>query len=310
LNSLLDSHVHFWDPAARHHDWLGAFPALLRRFDPDDLDPGGYELSGVIFVQADCRDDEALDEMLWVSELAVSHPAVRGIVAYAPVQNGARAADHLTVLANAPLVVGVRRLLQGKPAAALADPALVAGLRLLPEFGLTFDLCATYDQLPAVISLVHSCPETSFVLDHVGKPPVARGEVEPWRSSLAELAASPNVVCKLSGLTTEAKHDWSPPDVLPYLKLALDSFGPHRCMFGSDWPLASLRTPYEGWVEVVLESISGLPPRDQEAVLRGTAANTYGLAESTPATEAREGARGTGRPDRTPPVDHPARRHA
>jgi L-fuconolactonase len=290
LTSLFDSHVHFWDPRARHHDWLAALPVLNRRFDPDDLDPDCHELSGVMVVQADCRDDEALDEMRWVTELAHSQPVVRGIVAYAPMQEGTAVADHLRALIEAPLVVGVRRLLQGSPASALADRALVTGLRLLPEFGLTFDLCATHDQLPAVASLVRLCPETAFVLDHLGKPPVASGELEPWRSNLARLADLPNVVCKLSGLTTEAQPNWKPEDVHPYLDHALDSFGPSRCMFGSDWPVATLQTTYRAWVDVVLDSISELPAHDRDSVLGGTAAKTYGLENWNPSNGAREDA--------------------
>ena len=293
MTRLLDAHVHFWDPAARHHDWLSSIPALQRSFGHDDLDPGRHELTGVVFVQADCRDDEALDEARWVATIATAYPAVRGIVAYAPLHLGAGADRHLGAVTQLPLVVGVRWLLQGHPVAMLRDPALIAGLRLLPEFGLSFDICATHDQLPAVASLVRLCPETMFVLDHLGKPAIARGEFDPWRSDLAALAVLPNVVCKLSGLTTEARPDWTPAEVLPYLSHALDVFGPGRCMYASDWPVATLRTSYEAWADVVLDSILELPPEDVESVLGGTASCTYGLADSRTATEGSDDARCT-----------------
>ena len=282
LSRFFDAHVHFWDPRQRHHDWLKDAPALQRRFGPADLDTGRHKLTGALFVQADCRDDEALDEVRWVAELAASDPVVRGIVAYAPVQLGARAKTHLHTLADARLVVGVRRLLQGSPIATLADPKLVEGLQLLPEFGLVFDLCATHGQMPAVIALVRACPETTFVLDHLGKPPIAAGQLNPWRAHLSALADCPNTFCKLSGLTTEARLDWTPADLRPYLNHALDVFGPDRCMYGSDWPVASLRTSYEAWADLVLDSISDLAPDDRTLVLSGTATRVYGIGDQPP----------------------------
>ncbi len=275
---LLDAHVHFWDPSARHYDWLAAAPALQRRFEPGDLDPGRHELSGVVFVQADCRDDEALDELHWVQALAARQPLIRGIVAYAPLHLGAAARSHVRALADEPLVVGVRRLLQGQPAQTITSPELIAGVRLLAEAGLTFDLCVTHDQLPQVRWLVRACPETAFVLDHLGKPAVRSGILDPWRANLEKLAAFPNVSCKLSGLATEAAPGRGADDAEPYLVHALETFGPRRCMVASDWPVATLATTSERWFDVVLEVLADLRREDRDAVLEGTARATYGLA--------------------------------
>jgi len=272
--TVLDAHLHLWDPSARHHEWLDGAPELRRRFGPEDVDPGRYRLAGAIFVQADCRDEEALDEVRWVQ--SVARGLVCGIVAYAPVHAGPAAEAQLAALAQEPLVVGVRRLLQGGPAAAIVDPGLVAGLHLLAARGLTFDVCVTHDQLPAVARLVAACPATSFVLDHLGKPPVAARRLDPWRSDLARLAAFPNVTCKLSGLATEAAA-WSSADMRPYLDHALDVFGPSRCMVGSDWPVLTLAGTIERWFDAVLEALDPLRPADREAVLRGTASSVYGV---------------------------------
>ncbi len=268
---ILDAHLHFWDPGARHHDWLAEQPQLRRRFGPEDLDPGHHELAGAVFVQADCRDDEALDEVRWVERLEADHRLVRGVVAYAPVHRGRAAERQLAELAAHPLVVGVRRLLQGQPLAAITDRSLVRGLRMLPEWGLTFDLCVTHEQLPAVAELVTACPQTVFVLDHLGKPPVASGRLDPWREDLTRIAAQPNVTCKLSGLATEASGHWRPEAARPYLEHALEAFGAHRCMIGSDWPVASLRTSVERWFDLVLDVIAELDPAERAAVLGGTA---------------------------------------
>lgn len=286
---LIDAHVHFWDPAARHHDWLEQVPPLRRRFGPEDLDAGAREPSGIVFVQADCRDEEALDEVRWVARLTGGAAPIGGIVAYAPVHRGEGARPQLEQLAGEPQVVGVRRLLQGRRRAEIVEPELIAGIRLLADFGLTFDACVTHDQLPEVATLVRACPETTFVLDHLGKPPVAAGELDPWRANLERVAECSNTRCKLSGLTTEATPDWNEAAVLPFLEHALACFGPRRCMFGSDWPVSTLRTSYERWVDVVLEAIAKLPSEDRDAVLAQTAIRTYGLAE-VPAGAA--GARG------------------
>jgi L-fuconolactonase len=278
VTGLLDAHVHFWDPRARHHAWLADAPQLQRRFGPEDLDHGGHALSGVVFVQADCRDEEAIDEVHWVQALAVKQPLIRGIVAYAPLHLGEAVESHLRMLASEPLVVGVRWLLQGRPAETIIGPELITGVRMLADWGLTFDLCATHDQLPQVCGLVRSCQETRFVLDHLGKPAVRAGVLDPWRANLEKLAALPNVVCKLSGLATEAAPERGADDAHPYLAHGLETFGPRRCMIASDWPVATLATTAARWFDLVLEVIADLTPADRAAVLEETAAVTYGLA--------------------------------
>jgi len=272
MPALLDAHLHLWDPSERHHDWLDEAPPLRRRFGPEDVDPGSYELAGAIFVQADCRDEEALDEVRWVQDVA--RPLVRGIVAYAPVHLGADAEPQLAALAGEPLVVGVRRLLQGGPADAIVDARLREGVQLLAEMNLTFDICVRHDQLAAVAVLVDACPRTSFVLDHLGKPPVAAGVLDPWREDVARLASFANVSCKLSGLAAEAAAGWTSADVRPYLEHALEVFGPERCMIGSDWPLLTLAGTMERWFDAVCDVLA---EDDRYAVLRGTAAAFYGV---------------------------------
>jgi L-fuconolactonase len=267
---FVDAHLHVWDPAARRHAWLDDEPRLRHAFGPEDVDTGRHELEAAVFVQADCRDTEALDEVRWVQQLADEHPFLCGIVAYAPVHLGRDVAPHLAALADEPLVVGVRRLIQGAP----VPPQLATGAALLPEWNLTFDLCVTHDQLPAVAELVEACPATTFVLDHLGKPPVAEGRLDPWRDDLARLAAFPNVSCKLSGLATEAAPGWTSGDVRPYLAHALEVFGAARCMIGTDWPLVTLAGTIERWVDAVLDVV---PPDDQDAVLCETATSIYGL---------------------------------
>jgi L-fuconolactonase len=291
MTAIVDAHLHFWDPRARHHDWLAAHPSLQRRFGPDDLDAGRHEVTGAVFVQADCRDDEAMDEVRWVERLAEAYPFVSGIVAYAPLHRGRAAERHVARLACRPLVVGVRRLLQGQPVEAITAAAFVRGVRTLSEWNLSFDLCVTHDQLPAAVELVRACPRTVFVLDHLGKPPVASGRAQAWRDDLRHLASYSNVTCKLSGLSTEAAQGWRASDVRPYLEYGLEVFGPERCMIGSDWPVATLGTTVERWFDLVVAVIAELSAKDQAAVLRETAMATYDLVRPELYVEGEDDAR-------------------
>jgi predicted TIM-barrel fold metal-dependent hydrolase len=198
--------VHFWDPGRFEYDWL---PAALRRpFTPSDYGEGE-----LIFVEADCRDP---GEVEWVESLG----AAAGIVAYM---------DDLDALATRPHVVGVRRVLQGESSFdAFASRIVRAG-----ELGLVFDACVTQEQLPRLTALVSTCPDTTIVLDHLGKPHA----LDPWRADLERLSRLPNVHCKLSGMEAEFGPEWTEAQVRPYLEHALQVFGEDRCLYGSDWPL-------------------------------------------------------------------------
>jgi L-fuconolactonase len=216
---------------------------------------------------------------------------VCGIVAAASIERGAAVREELTALrAFGPLVRGVRRNLQAEPDPTFClKPDFVAGVRLLPEFGLTFDLCIAHTQLPPVTALVHACPETQFILDHLGKPDVRRAEPESWRADIVRLAALPNVVCKLSGLSTEADHQqWCDDDLRPYLAHALAVFGPERVFFGSDWPVALLATEYRRWVEVLEMTMAQLSPVEQQGLWYANAHRIYGV--NAPKAMAGEGA--------------------
>jgi predicted TIM-barrel fold metal-dependent hydrolase len=135
----------------------------------------------------------------------------------------------LDALSKRPLVVGVRQVLQGE---ASFDP-YIPKIARAGELGLVFDACVTQEQLPRLTRLVQACPETTIVLDHLGKP----HSPQPWGDDLARLAELPNVRCKLSGMEAELGPEWTEADVRPYLEHALAVFGAERCLYGSDWPL-------------------------------------------------------------------------
>jgi L-fuconolactonase len=270
---ILDAHHHFWDPDRGDYPWMTDELAAIRRpFGPADLEPLLREagVAGTVVVQA--RTD--LDETRELLEIAGATDFVLGVVGWVDLADPDVAAV-LRELAH-PKLVGVRHLVHDEPDADwLTRPEVRRGLRAVADAGLVYDLLVRTRDLPAARAAVHALPELSFVVDHLAKPPVAGGDTRAWAEALAPLAELPNVTCKLSGLVTEADWDaWRPGNLTPYLRRALDWFGPERCLFGSDWPVCLLAASYADVVELVQ---SALRPAEREAVLAGTAASVYGL---------------------------------
>lgn len=280
---LIDTHVHLWDLERQTYPWVTEHPVLNQTYDIDRFDAEHGETDVDMFVFVECTvlfDDEvARDEVRWVHTLAEREPRLGGIVAHASLEKGADVRLHLEWLAEQPLVRGVRRLIQDEP-----DPdfclqsSFVEGVRLLSEFDFTFDVCVYHYQLPQVIELVRRCPEVQFVLDHLGKPAIRDGAMDPWRSHIRALAECPNVVCKISGALTEADLDaWTPGDIRPYLEHAIQTFGFDRVMFGGDWPVLKLAGTYPEWVQLVRDVVSGCTPAEQRQLFRETAERVYRL---------------------------------
>jgi predicted TIM-barrel fold metal-dependent hydrolase len=275
---IVDSHVHFFDPALLHYDWLDSVPAIKRRSLPADVDTGGYRVDGFVVVENDARTGETVAEVRWVAGLARDDPRVAGIVARVDLEDAEASRATLDAFSGIGAVVGVRRLLQDAPAGFTDLVAFRAGMAALSESRLPFDTCVRHWQLGDVDRLAADFPDVTFVLDHVGKPDIRAGLAEPWRSDIASLAKRPNVFCKLSGLTTEADHEsWTEEQIRPYLLHAIDAFGPSRCMYGSDWPVVTLATTYVRWLELVLDVVSDLSSAERGRVLSATAAAVYGL---------------------------------
>ena len=281
--ALVDSHVHFWD--RRRFDYAGcrtrAPPCSVtsspRTWPPSSLSLTRVRPAGLVFVQADCRSEQSAAEVEWVHQLARSGADLLAVVAHAPLEQGVGCEPELERLVRtAPLVTGVRRLLQDERPGFLTDPSLVAGTQILARHGLAMDLCVRQHQLDEVVELVDQCPDVLFVLDHLGKPRVTTEAFGSWAAALTRLAERPNVRCKLSGLMSEAPPGRRTTSALrPWLEHALAAFGPSRCMFGSDWPVLADVASYHLWCEIVLDAIAGLSEEQRRSVLSGTATATY-----------------------------------
>jgi L-fuconolactonase len=182
-------------------------------------------------------------------------------------------------VATSPLVKGVRRLIQGEPDPEFClRPRFVRGVQLLADYGLSFDLCITHEQLAATIGLVAQCPEIAFVLDHIGKPDIRAGLLDPWREQIAQLATYPNVSCKLSGMVTEADHaNWTPDDLAPYVAHVVAQFGEERIMYGGDWPVAYQASTYPRWVATLDALTADLSPAAKRKLWAENASRFYRL---------------------------------
>jgi L-fuconolactonase len=283
---FVDAHVHFWDGGRMPYPWLSEVPALAGPHTPAELavEAGANPPAEIVFVESAVDPKHALQEVRWVEELSARHPLIAAIVAQVAVDRGAETETALAALAAHARVRGIRHIIEAHPEPNYClRPVFVDGVRRAGEQGLSFDLCLKPAQLPASIELVRTCPGTSFVLDHAGKPDVRRGAIEPWREHIAALARLPNVVCKLSGLVTEADPaTWTPDALRPYVDHLLSCFGAERLLFGSDWPVVNLAASYRGWLQTALELLAPLSAGARAAVMYESARRTYGLDRETP----------------------------
>lgn len=261
---IVDAHVHFWNPEQFTMPWLANIPSLNRPYSLQDYreQTQGLPITSMVYVEVAVDLPQVLREARQVAVLAREEPHLQAIVAAAPVERGPVVREHLeTLLVISPLIKGVRRNLQDE-----TDPDFclqsnfVAGVHLLPEYNLSFDLCIKHWQLPGVIELVRRCPHTTFILDHLGKPDIRQHQLNPWQANLRKLAELPNVACKISGLVTEADSQrWQPADLEPFVNVTLEAFGEDRVLFGSDWPVALLASSYRRWYETLDALTAHLP---------------------------------------------------
>jgi L-fuconolactonase len=280
---IIDSHVHFWDRERFTTLWLqDADAALQPSHLPSDLAATGWSADAIVAVQADCLPEQGIAEARWFSGLSSDHARVEAVVAFAPLDVPADLPAHLDALAELPLVAGVRRLIQDEPPELATSPDFVRGVQALAAHDFTMDLCIRQLHFPAVIRLVEQCPDVQFVLDHLGKPTIAADAFASWAADMTRLAALPNVVVKLSGLLTEAAPGLRTGVALaPWLRHALDAFGPSRSMFGSDWPVLNLGGGFERWLDIVTQLVDDLSAEEAASVWSGTADAVY-LARTRP----------------------------
>jgi L-fuconolactonase len=279
---IIDSHVHLWDPNRYRMPWLDKVPTINKPMGLPEYDAAtaGINVEGLVYLQVEVGPPYALLEARDLVTLSQQDARILGIVPWAPLEYGEQVRYFLEELVKlGPGIKGVRRIVQDEP-----DPefclqsGFVRGNQILAEYGLSSDICCNFRQLGPNVELVRRCPETSFILDHIAKPNIRGGEFEPWAGQMRDLASLPNVVCKISGVVTEADlANWRIDDIKPYVLHALEVFGEDRVLFGSDWPVVTLASDYRRWVETLDELTADLPPAAQRKLWSENAKVFYRL---------------------------------
>lgn len=280
---LLDTHQHLVYPDRLAYGWAAGAPALAgRAFTLDDYRAltRGSGVAGSIFMEVDVDEPDLEAEARFIAGLA-RDPA-SGILGIIAACRPERDAGFDVWLEQAPDlgVVGYRRILHtiGDDDRSRSE-TFRANVRKIGARGLTFDLCFFARQLPVALELVRACPDTQFVLDHCGNPDIAAGAAAAWRAGLKPLAAEPNVVAKLSGVYANvAPGTASLETVRPWVEEVIATFGPDRCLWGSDWPVVNVQGgDLPDWIAAFRGILAGYSGTEEAAMAHGTAERVYGV---------------------------------
>ena len=274
---IVDSHQHFWQVGRFEYPWMSPdLGVLYRDYLPEMLDPilKEHSVAKTILVQA----SNSLAETDWLLRLADQHQFIAGVVGWVDLKDAGMAEDLEVFSANRKFK-GVRHLVESEPVEDwLVQPEVIRGLQTLEQHGISYDLLVHTHHLKHVKTAAAACPELRLVVDHMAKPPIRSGEVAEWAKALKEVAAYPNISCKLSGLVTEANLDsWDVEDLRPYVERALEFFGPGRMMFGSDWPVCLLAASYDHVLDAFQLLLRELSDDERAMILGGNATKFYQL---------------------------------
>jgi L-fuconolactonase len=272
----IDSHQHFWKYNAEEYPWIGKGTPLERDWLPADLqrEAAKVGIDGCVAVQA----RQTLEESKWLLELAEKSAFIKGVVGWVDLQSE-KVADDLAALSKHKKFSGVRHVVQSEPAEFMLKPEFIRGLGELHAFDFTYDLLLYPKHLPASVKVVEKLSHQRFVLDHIAKPMIRSGMMQPWKDDLRELAKHKNVFCKISGMVTEAKHQgWKKEDFRPFLDVVFEAFGEDRLMFGSDWPVCLLAATYGQVHELAVDYFKQFSAEVREKFFGGNAVRFYRLA--------------------------------
>ncbi|MBD3321940.1 MAG: amidohydrolase family protein [Chitinivibrionales bacterium] len=277
---IVDGHLHVWDVDRWYYPWLDDVPVLKKTYLLKDYHEatGPVQVEKMVFVQCEIEPSRYMEEVEWITGLATGEDKrIKGIVSWCPLEKGDGARAELEKLAANPLVKGIRRIIQFEPDMEFClKPDFIAGVNMLPDYGMTFDICIDYRHTKVAAQFVDKCSDVPMVLDHIGKPGIAKGLLDPWRNEIKELAKRPNVMCKVSSLATEADHEhWTVDDIRPYADTIFDAFGIERCFFAGDWPVSGMAATFPQCVETVEELVKGASQDECKALFHDNCEQFY-----------------------------------
>jgi len=278
---IIDTHQHLWDLSKFRLPWLeGKGPLaedhLMERYLAE---AEGIDLAGTIYMEVDVDPAQHVGEAEYVIDLCArpDNPMLAATIGGRPADP--RFEEYLDRFAGSPYVKGVRQVLHGgMPTSEFLSDAFIAGVRLLGERGLHFDLCLKPTDIGAGTVLIDRCPNTRFVLDHCGNGDVQTSDRKQWETDVAEMSRRHNVICKISGIVVGAKPDtWTAADLAPVVLHCANAFGADRIIFGSDWPVCTQKATYRQWVDALLTIIKDWSEGEKRKLLHDNAVGFYGL---------------------------------
>lgn len=273
---IIDTHLHLIYPDRLSYPWLSNAPAIDKPWSVEaywaEARPLGIEAA--LHMEVDVAEADILPE----TEFVLGLPGIVGAIAACRPEHADFPAQLERLLAMGKgRIKGLRRILHEVPDD-VSQPELFAdNLRLLARHGLSFDLCLRADQLHLGVALARKVPEVTFILDHCGNPDINGIGLEPWRQSLKEIAALPNVMGKVSGIVNHCDPDWTADTLRPYVEHVIGSFGWDRVVWGSDHPVVTLTGSLTLWVEAISAIVAGESAENQAKLFHRNAERIYGL---------------------------------
>jgi len=278
MNTMrIDSHQHFWKYDPLKHGWMNDKMGILKEnYLPSDLEPHlkNCDLDGCLAIQA----SQTEDENAFLLDLANQHDFIYGVIGWVDFQ-AKEVGEKLSYYKEFTKLKGFRHVIHDEPDIDFMHrKAFLSGLLQLNSFNYTYDLLIFPKHIPNTIELVKLIPNQLFVIDHIAKPNIKKGEIDTWKKQLGKVASFENVYCKISGMVTEADwFSWRKEDFTKYLDAVVEAFGTNRIMYGSDWPVCTLAVNYESQFSIIDDYFSAFSKIDQEKFLGGNAANFYKL---------------------------------
>jgi len=273
---IIDSHQHFWIFDEEKDSWVTPeMQAIRRNFLPADLEPvlDANGVNGCVAVQA-AQSDSETDFLL---QLAEANVFIKGVVGWIDLRAD-NLYDRLERYSQFEKLKGFRHVVQAEPEGFMLQPAFIKGVGQLVAFNFTYDILIQQHQLEEAFNFAVKLPNVHFVLDHMAKPLIKAGEIQPWANGIRKLAELPNVSCKISGMVTEANwKEWEKADFRPYLDVVYEAFGTDRLMFGSDWPVCLVAAEYEGAKGIVTDYLGMFSDAEFQKVMGKNAAGFYNL---------------------------------
>lgn len=272
----IDAHQHFWIFDPIRDNWIDdTMKSIQKNFLPEDLNPLLVEnnFSACVAVQASQTEEETN----FLLDLAAKNEFIKGVVGWVDLLNDT-IVERLDHYSKFDKLKGFRHVVQGEPDDFMFRNDFRNGIKALKQFNFTYDILIFHRQLPAAIDLVNTFPNQAFVLDHIAKPDIKSAEKRSWEKGIKELAKADNVMCKISGMVTEADwNSWKADDIKPYLDIIFENFTTNKLMFGSDWPVCNLAASYSQVVGVLESYITQLPAHDQHQIWYENAKTFYNL---------------------------------